>query len=87
MLGQLSGIQQRTMELEKNTSLDWRMQATEDDLTAVQKRLQGGTASSSHDGDTAQSDKQVQECPTDKGEISSSNEGCRIQTEKFGKAG
>ena len=33
LLGQLSVVQQRTIELEKNTSLDWQMQTTEDDLT------------------------------------------------------
>ena len=43
LLGQISGVQQRMIELEKNTSLDWRMQAIEDDLTTLQNKLQGGT--------------------------------------------
>ena len=37
--GQFSSIQQRTMEFEKNTSLDWRMQAIEDDLTTLHSRV------------------------------------------------
>ena len=39
---QLTVVQQRTIELQKNTSLDWRIQALEDDLATVQKTMQGG---------------------------------------------
>ena len=35
-------FQQKTLELEKNTSLDWRMQSIEDDTNTLQSRLQGG---------------------------------------------
>ena len=35
-------LQQKTLELEKNTSLDWRMQSIEDDTNTLQNRLQGG---------------------------------------------
>ena len=34
------------LEMEKNTSLDWRMQTIEDDLSKLQVKLQGGTQSS-----------------------------------------
>ena len=43
---QMAVVQQKTLELEKNTSLDWRMQSIEDELTTLQTRLQGGVLSS-----------------------------------------
>ena len=61
LLGQMSSVHQRTIELEKNTTLDWRMQAIEDDLNTVQSKLQGGTVSSSHERMIAQLEQQVQE--------------------------
>ena len=36
---QLGNLQRRTLELERNTSLDWRMQAIEDDLNRLQVKF------------------------------------------------
>ena len=40
---QMGALQHKTLELERNTSLDWRMQTIEDDLTKLQVKFQGGT--------------------------------------------
>ena len=45
----------------KNTSLDWRMQAIEDDLTTLHSRVQGGTIGTSHERTISQLEQQVQE--------------------------
>ena len=39
---QMGVLQQKTLELEKNTSLDWRMQSIEDDINTLQSGLKGG---------------------------------------------
>ena len=39
---QMGTLQQKTLELEKNTSSDWRMQSIEDDINTLQNKLQGG---------------------------------------------
>ena len=54
-------IQQKTLELEKNTSLDWRMQTIEDELNTLQTRLQGGNPNSSQDRLITQPAQRVQE--------------------------
>ena len=61
LLGQLSVVQQRTMELEKNTSLDWRMQTIEDDLTTLQTMMQGEATKVTSDKTVTQLAQQVQE--------------------------
>ena len=61
LLGQLSAVQQRAIELEKNTSLDWRMQAIEDDLTTLQNMMHGGTVKAVQDRTVSQLTQQVQE--------------------------
>ena len=43
---QMGVLQQKTLELEKNTSLDWRMQSIEDDINTLQNRFQGGRSDS-----------------------------------------
>ena len=40
---QMGALQHKTLELEKNTSLDWRMQSIEEDINTLQNRLRGGT--------------------------------------------
>ena len=40
---QLGTLQHRTLELEKNTALDWRMQSIEDDLSKLQVKLLGSS--------------------------------------------
>ena len=40
---QMGTLQQKTLELEKNTSLDWRMQAIEHDVNTLQSKLQVGS--------------------------------------------
>ena len=59
--GQLSVVQQRTIELQKNTSLDWRIQSVEDDLIALQKTMQGGNARDVQERTVTQLTQQVQE--------------------------
>ena len=58
--GQMGVLQQKTLELEKNTSLDWRMQSTEDDINALQSRLQGGNPVVGQDRVISQLSQQVQ---------------------------
>ena len=58
---QTETLQRRTLELERNTSLDWRMQTIEDDLTKLQVKFQGGTQLSGQDRLIAQLSQQVQE--------------------------
>ena len=61
LLGQLSVVQQKAIELEKNTSLNWRMQTIEDDLTALQNMMQGGMEKSVQDKAIPQLAQQLQE--------------------------
>ena len=61
LLGQHMVAQQKLMELEKNTSLDWRMQTIEDDLTTLQNIMQGGTTKLTQDKAIPQLAQQVQE--------------------------
>ena len=49
LLGQMAVIQHKTLELEKNTSLDWRMQTIEDEFNTLQIKMQGGNPNSSQD--------------------------------------
>ena len=53
-------LQHKTLELERNTSLDWRMQTIEDDLNKLQVKFQGGQLSE-QDRVIAQLSQQVQE--------------------------
>ena len=46
---QMGILQHRTLELEKNTALDWRMQSTEDDLIKVQVKFLGSSEMSESD--------------------------------------
>ena len=55
---QIGTLQHRTLELEKNTSLDWRMQSIEDDLGKLQVKLLG---SSEPDRVVVRLSQQVQE--------------------------
>ena len=43
LTNQMGILQHKTLELERNTSLDWRMQSIEDDLTKLQVKFQGGS--------------------------------------------
>ena len=61
LLSQMAVVQQKTLELEKNTSLDWRMQSTEDEVTTLQTRLQGGNPSSGQERLITQLAQKVQE--------------------------
>ena len=54
-------LQHRTLELEKNTSLDWRMQSIEDDLSKLQVKFQGSSQLSDQDRVVAQLSQQVRE--------------------------
>ena len=47
--GQLSVAQQRTLELQKDTSLDWRIQSIEDHLSKLQRNTQAGVPKESQD--------------------------------------
>ena len=47
--GLLSVVQQRTLELQKDTSLDWRIQSIKDDLLKLQKTTQVGSLKESQD--------------------------------------
>ena len=58
---QMGNLQHRTLELERNTSLDWRMQSIEDDLSKLQIKFQGGTQLSGQDRLIAQLSQRVQE--------------------------
>ena len=57
---QMGTLQHRTLELEGNTSLDWRMQTIEDDLHKLQVKFQGGSQLSGQDKVIAQLSQQVQ---------------------------
>ena len=57
---QMGTLQQKTLELEKNTSLDWRMQSIEDDINTLQNRLQGGNQVVGQDRIISQLSQQVQ---------------------------
>ena len=61
LTGQMGALQHKTVELERNTSLDWRMQSIEDDLTKLQVKFQGGSQLSGQDRVIAQLSQQVQE--------------------------
>ena len=61
LLSQMAVVQQKTLELEKNTSLDWRMQTIEDELNIVQTKMQGGNPNSSQDRLVTQLAQRVQE--------------------------
>ena len=66
LLSQMAAVQQKTLELEKNTSLDWRMQTIEDELNIVQTKMQGGSPSSSQDRlvtQLAQRDQELSQNP------------------------
>ena len=58
---QMGTLQHRTLELEKNTSLDWRMQSIEDDLSKLQVKFQGSSQLSEQDRVIAQLSQQVRE--------------------------
>ena len=58
---QMGILQHRTLELEKNTSLDWRMQSIEDDLGKLQVKLLGSSQLSEPDRVVAQLSQQVRE--------------------------
>ena len=58
---QMGTLQHRTLELEKNTSLDWRMQSIEDDLGKLQVKFQGSSQLSEQDRVIAQLSQQVRE--------------------------
>ena len=58
---QMGTLQHRTLELERNTALDWRMQAIEDDLSKLQVKFQGGRQLSGQDRTIAQLSQQIQE--------------------------
>ena len=53
-------LQQKTLQLEKNTSLDWSMQSIEDDINTLQNRLQGGSPIVGQDRMFSQLAQQVQ---------------------------
>ena len=53
-------LQQKTLELERNTLLDWRMQAIEDDINTLQSKLQGGSQIVGQDRLVSQLSQQVQ---------------------------
>ena len=57
---QMGTLQQKTLEFEKNTSLDWRMQSIEDDINTLQNRLQGGSQVVGQDRIISQLSQQVQ---------------------------
>ena len=59
--GQLTVVQERIIELQKNWSLDWRIQSLEDDLTALQKTWQGGSVGNAQERTLTQLTQQVQE--------------------------
>ena len=61
LLGQMAVVQRKILELEKNTSLDWRMQTIEEELNIVQTKMQGGDPSSSQDRLVTQLAQRVQE--------------------------
>ena len=58
---QMGILQHRTLELEKNTALDWRMQSIEDDLSKLQVKFQGSSQLSEQDRAVAQLSQQVRE--------------------------
>ena len=61
LTNQMGTLQHKTLELERKTSLDWRMQSIEDDLTELQVKFQGGSQLSGQDRVIAQLSQQVQE--------------------------
>ena len=58
---QMGTLQHRTLELERNTSLDWRMQSIEDDLGKLQVKLLGNSQLSEPDKVVMQLSQQVRE--------------------------
>ena len=58
---QVGTLQHRTLEFEKNTSLDWRMQSVEDELSKLQVKFQGSSPLSEQDSLIAQLSQQVRE--------------------------
>ena len=54
-------VQKKKLELEKNTSLDWKMQTIEDELTTLQIKMQGGNPNSGQDRLITQLAEKVQE--------------------------
>ena len=59
--GQMGVLQHRTLELEKNTVLEWRMQSIEDDLSKLQVKFLGSSQLSEPDGVVTQLSQQVRE--------------------------
>ena len=59
--GQLATVQQRTVELQKNTSLDWRIQDLEDDLAILQRTMHGGSVRGAPERTITQLTQQIQE--------------------------
>ena len=58
---QMGALQYRTLELEKNTALDWRMQSIEDDLSRLQVKFLGSSQLSEPDRVVTQLSQQVRE--------------------------
>ena len=56
----MGDLQQKTLELEKNTSLNWRMQSIEDDINTLQSRMQGGNPALGQERIISQLSQQVQ---------------------------
>ena len=57
---QMGVLQQKTLELEKNTSLDCRMQSIEDYINTLQSRMQGGNSALGQDRIISHLSQQVQ---------------------------
>ena len=58
---QMGTLQHRTLELEKNTALDWRMQSIEDDLSKLQVKFLGSSQLSESDRVVKHLSQQVRE--------------------------
>ena len=58
---QMGILQHRTLELEKNTALDWRMKSIEDDLSKLQVKFLGSSQLSESDKVVRQLSQQVRE--------------------------
>ena len=58
---QMGTLQHRTLELEKNTALDWRMQSIEDDLSKLQVQFLGSSQLSESDRVVKHLSQQVRE--------------------------
>ena len=56
-----NGSTPRTLELEKNTALDWRMQSIEDDLSKLQAKFLGSSQLSEPDRVVARLSQQIRE--------------------------